>query len=407
MPIFQKSPRPDPLFCAIDVFEFPAQAIAAYEPSLRGRPFVVTCQDPQNHKSAVWACSGEAVSLGVRRGMPIAPATKRFPQLATAARNKELESAVIQELKRVFDHYSPQFYISDFGASLIDLTGTPSSRTMAHREIAAKLREDIRKAVALDALAIGLGRSAVVARLLAKKARPSGICVCESGDETALLAAMESKLLPGLSDSARERLAAYGLLRIGQVKSLGKEALMRRFGTEGEKLYALSQGLYLETRAAASAPIVAETTLDRDINDMKKLCDRVRLITDKLCFLLKSSNRFIDRVTLLLTYCDGKTVQRTIALLRFTNDYSEIASRACDAFIALYERRVAVKSLKLMTTRMHVDPGQTELFETEQDRKQRNLGAQLTRVREKLSFESVRSAAQVESTRPSLSRSFK
>ena len=393
MGIYQKKPRPDPLFCAIDVTEFPAQAIAAYESSLRGKPFVVACQDPGSHKSSVWACSAQALALGVTRGMPVAAVVKRFPQITAAARNKELEIAAIRELKQVFDRYSPQFYISDFAASIVDLTGTPASRTMCVRAIAQSVSTDIRAAVALDSLAIGIARSAVLTRLLAKKARPNGICVCEAGDEMELLASMESGLLPGLSDWARDRLTAYGLVRIGQIRSLGKEALVRRFGDEGERLYALSMGLFRERTEKPCQPVIAETTLDRDINDMKKLFDRVRLITDKLCFLLKSASRFTDRVTVVLTYCDNKTVQRTVVLSRFTNDYTELSSRACDAFIALYQRRVAVKTLKLIAARPQVDPGQTELFETEGDRKQRNLGVQLTRVREKLSFESVRIGA--------------
>jgi hypothetical protein len=84
-----------------------------------------------------------------------------------------------------------------------------------------------------------------------------------------------------------------------------------------------------------------------------------------------------------------------VKLSRFTNDYTEIARRACEAFIVLYQRRVAVKTLKLIATRAHVDPGQTELFETEQDRRQRRLGMQLTKVREKISFESVKNGALV------------
>jgi DNA polymerase IV len=395
MPIFQKPPRPDPLYCAIDVTEFPAQAIAAYEPSLRGRPFVVTCQDPENHKSAVWACSNETLSLGVRRGMPVAAAIKRFPQVASVLRNKELESSVILELKQVFDRYSPQWSVDDRGKCLIDLTATPASRTMSILAIAARMRDDILKSIALQSLAIGVARSAVAARLLANKARPSGVCVCEAGGEMDMLASMESALLPGLSDAARQRLAAYGLVRIGQIRSLGKEALVRRFGSEGETLYALSMGLCPEREASPKPAIVAETTLDRDINDMEKLRDRVRLIADKICFLLKKEGRFVDRVTFLLIYCDNKTVQKTVTLQCFTNDYTAIAGRLCEAFVALYQRRVAIKSLKLIATRVHVDPGQTELFETEQDRRQRRLGMQITRVREKLSFESVRSGAQV------------
>jgi DNA polymerase-4 len=206
---------------------------------------------------------------------------------------------------------------------------------------------------------------------------------------------MESSLLPGLSASVRQRLASYGLTRIGQIRSLGREALVRRFGAEGERLYALTMGLLPEREAKPAPQLFAEATLDRDINDMGKLLDRVRFIADKLCFLLKSGNRCIGRFTFQLTYGDGKTAQRTVVLPCFTNAYLEIAGRACDAFLALYQRRVAVKTLRLSATRPETDPGQTELFETEQDKRQRALGVQITRVREKAGFESIRSGAQV------------
>ena len=192
MPTFPKRQRPDPLYCVLDIQEFPAQALAAYEPSLRARPFVVTCQDPESHKSAVWACSAGALALGVGRGMPVAAAIKRFPQVAAVARNKDLEIAAVEELRQVFDRYSPQFYISDRGSCLIDLTATPASRTMSGRRIAESVRSDVLKAIVLDTLAIGVARSAVAARLLAKKARPGGVCVCEAGDDMEALRAHET-----------------------------------------------------------------------------------------------------------------------------------------------------------------------------------------------------------------------
>jgi DNA polymerase IV len=395
MRIFQKPPRPDPLYCAVDIQEFPAQALAAYEPSLRGKPFVVTCQDPENHKTAVWACSAEALSLGAAGGMPVAVAIKRFPQIVAVMRNKELERAACDELRQVFDRYSPQYSVADRGKGLIDLTATPASRTLSSLAIAASVRDDILKAIALDSLAIGVARSAVVARLLAKKARPSGICLCEAGAEFDMLSSMESSLLPGLSAPLRQRLAAYGLTRIGQVRGLGREALVRRFGGEGERLYALTMGLLPEREARPKPALMAETTLDRDINDMGKLLDRVRFVADKLCFLLKSGNHYINRFTFHLTYGDNKAVQRTVALTGYTNNYLEIAGRACGAFTTLYQRRVAVKTLKLSAGQVQEDPGQTELFETERDRRQRALGVQITRVREKTGFESIRSGAQV------------
>jgi hypothetical protein len=57
---------------------------------------------------------------------------------------------------------------------------------------------------------------------------------------------------------------------------------------------------------------------------------------------------------------------------------------------------VAVKTLRLIARSPQADPGQTDLFETAWERKQRSLALQITRVRKKLSFESVKSGVHVE-----------
>jgi nucleotidyltransferase/DNA polymerase involved in DNA repair len=193
----------------------------------------------------------------------------------------------------------------------------------------------------------------------------------------------------------RERLGAYGLSTIGQIRGLGKETLVRHFGAEGEKLYGLTMGMYSPAGPAATAPPCAETVLDRDINDWARLHDMVRYTADKLCFLLKNGNLCINRFTFALIYGDNKTIQRTVALPELTNEYLTIAGRACKAFTELYQRRVAVKALRLIARAPQADPGQMNLFETTWERKQRALALQITRVRNNLSFESVKSGAHV------------
>ena len=395
MPIFPKPPRPKPLHGAAYIADFPAQALAAYDAALRGRPLVVACQDAKSHASAAWACSREARALGVRPGAPVAAAVRRFPEILVVARNKELERAAREELTQVLRRYSPGFEVSGNATCGIDLTATPISREMTASAITDKLRADIVAALPLQYIAFGISQSPLLARILAKRARPDGVCICEPGGELSALASMDSALLPGLSASARERVEAYGLTSIGQIRNLGKETLRRVFGAEGERLYGMSVGVYARAVAAAAAPPCAETVLRRDVNDMGLLCDTVRYTADKLCFLLKRENLCVNRFIVELVYGDNKTVRRTAGLAELTNEYLPIARRACAVFTELYQRRVAVKLLRLVARAPRADPGQTNLFETAWDHKQKALAAQITRVREKLRFESVRSGAHV------------
>mgnify|MGYP001580228034 CR=1 FL=1 len=396
MPTFPRPSRPDALYCAVDITDFPAQALAAYDAPLRAKPFVVTCQNAQSHKSAVWSCSREALALGVVRGMPVATVARRFARVAVVARNKEMESAAAEELRQVFRRYSPQFDISDSGKCRIDLSRTPASRAMAPAAVAAALRRDIVAALPIAYMAVGVSRSPLLAQLAARRARPDGAGVCEPGDELQALAGFDSTLLPGLSARAKDRINAYGLSTIGQLIRLGKETLVRHFGAEGERLYALTIGICPPVAVAPAAALCAETILDRDINDWQRLHNKVRYTADKLCFLLKRENLCVNRFTFELTYGDNKTVQRTARLPDYTNEYLPIAEYACKAFTGLYQRRVAIKSLRLVARNPQADPGQTNLFETVWEQKQKALGRQIARVRTTLSFESVKSAAHVE-----------
>jgi len=123
---------------------------------------------------------------------------------------------------------------------------------------------------------------------------------------------------------------------------------MRHFGSEGEKLYSLTLGISSKSMVKPTCLLSAETVLDRDINDNELLFRKVRYTVDKLCFLLKKNNQCVDRFQFVLTYGDNKSVQKTVAFPMFTNDFLTIAGAAVRAFIFLYQRRVSVKSVRLI-----------------------------------------------------------
>ena len=395
MTTFLKHMRPDSLYCSLEIPNFSAQAVLAYDAGLRGQPFVVTCQDAESHKSVVWACSREACDLGIFGGMPVMVVKRKFNDISIVLRNKELEASVIDELKGVFDRYSPDFEISDKGKCSINLTKTPASRTMSMEAIAEAMRGDIVRAIPLQDVAIGLSQSRLVSQLMAKRAKPNGVCICEPGTELQTLSAIESRLLPGLSSQSKEKIGAYGLKCVGQIRHLGKETLMRHFGSEGEKLYSLTLGISSKSMIKPTCLLSAETVLDRDINDNELLFRKVRYTVDKLCFLLKKNNQCVDRFQFVLTYGDNKSVQKTVAFPMFTNDFLTIAGAAVRAFIFLYQRRVSVKSVRLIVKNPQANPGQTSLFETTWEHKQQALAEQITRVRSAIKFDSVVSAVHV------------
>jgi DNA polymerase IV len=399
------------LYCAIDIASFPAQVMAAYHATLRATPFVVICQDELSHKSSVVSCSAQARQMGIECGMPLHIVSRRWPGVAVAQRDAVLEAACCEEIAAVLYRYSPDIEVRGNGAGLVNLSRTPAHRTMRPQDIGAAICRDIFAAVPLSAIATGLGATEAVARIMARMARSNGVsvsrdvssgtsqdtsfsvCVCEAGREAQTIAGLDTTMLPGLSGLCRQKLVAYGLRRIGQVQKLSTDALVSRFGLEGEKLYSMAMGGASATAAKKRERLVAETVLENDINDMDIIVQKVRHTVDKLCFLLKNRDVQIKKFTVTIRYSDNKKSQKTVALPGLANDFLTMTKYAQQAFSALYRRRVALRSIMLDTKDVRPDPCQTSLFETSWERKQAALARQILKVRNENSFGAVVSAA--------------
>ncbi len=377
--------------------DFPAQAIAAWNPSKRGKPFVVVDQDPDNHKTYVIACSHAARALGLRAGMPLTAARRRARRVEPVFRNVAWEAALCEELRGVCSRYTPEFEVRA-GHGLLDVTGTPEVRLSSFTELAEKLHRDVLHVAGLEDLAVGAAASRLMARVVARMALEHGdfVGVCPEGQEEEVLGPLEPGCLPGLSPQCRERIRRYALTSVGQIRALGRLALETRFGAEGNKLYTLACGLDLEEIKAVRQGVFAETVLEEDINDDDALSRKVRLTVDKLVFHLRKGGLQADKMTVAIRYADGKAVRKTLTVPR-TDAFRILADQAVETFQALYLRRVAIRSIALTVPTPKADTGQQNLFDSTGDRRQKALGDALAKIRSRSGFGSILSGANVES----------
>jgi DNA polymerase-4 len=276
--------------------------------------------------------------------------------------------------------------VRDNGGAMLDMTGTPASRKFEPAAWAMHLQLGL-FGLGLDAAAIGVASSQVVARVLARlqveAGNPRGIHVCPSGDELRLLDPLSPALLPGLSAPARARLEKYGLDTIAAVRRLDREELVLRFGGEGEKLYVLARGLDMEPVASRQRAVSVETVLPLDLNDDAALRNQVRLTADKLAHALRLAGLKTARFTLVMTYSDGRTARRTTAIHPSTAAFQPLADKAASVFFELYQRRVALRKLQLQVAVPAVETGQRDLFEESGTGKREALEAAIDRIRTK------------------------
>ncbi len=404
---------PPPLFAAVRIPRFAAQALAAAQPGLRGRAFAVVEQDPESHKTAVLDLSASAAAgADLRRvwpGLPAFLARRKWPELPLVPRDAEAEAKLRARLEALWLRATPAFEAMGSKA-LLDLAGTPLARRHLKgarengteeggmRSLAEALREAIRK-LGVGQAAVGVASTRVMARVLAKVAEShagEGEGACASGDETHRLDPLPPGLLPGISPAARARLKKYGLATIASLRRLEREELRLRFGLEGDRLHALARGLDFGPAEEKRRAVEVETVLPRDLNDEEALRNRARLAADKLGHALRFEGLKAGRFTLTLVYSDGRSARRTAALNPPSADFEALAERVEPLFFELYQRRVALRRIRLSVAVPSAETGQRDLFEEAMPGRREALGRAIDAIRRKRGFAKLVSGSNVE-----------
>ena len=122
----------------------------------------------------------------------------------------------------------------------------------------------------------------------------------------------------------------------------------------------------------------------------------MRLTADKLAFRLREAGRQADRLTLAIRYADGKAARKTVAIRPRTGAFLVLADHSRELFRALYQRRVALRAIALSVPAPKQDTGQTDLFASQDDRRQHALGDALAKIRGRSGFAIILSGANVE-----------
>ncbi len=398
-PQVQASPsvEPPPLFLALEAEEFAAQALAARDPALRGRPFVVINQDPDSHKTVVIACPRAARELGLRVGMLLAAVRRRFRRITTVFRDQAGEDSVSDALRGLCLSYTPEFDVAR-GRAVLDMMGTPGARALAMDALAARFRNDALAVTGLEELSVGAAATRLMAKVMARQAleRGLGVGICLPGREAETLAPLPPECLPGLSPQCRDRIRRYALHSVGQIQSLGRKALETRFGDEGDKLFTVACGLDLEESKRPRTALQAETVFLEDIHDEDVLARQVRLTADKLVFRLRASGALAGKVAVILRYADGKSTRKTLVVHPPTADFVPLSELALSGFLALHVRRVSLRSMSLSVPKPARATGQTDLFETDAVSRQRAIGEAMAKIRKRSGFGAILSAANID-----------
>jgi len=349
-----------PVILFAEVPRFYTAVERARHPELADRPILVG-GDPRK-RGRVQSASSEAEAAGVEVGMPMLEALERCPR-ARALRtdmkaDRDASEALRARLRSVIDALEPE----GLGAAFLDA----SRRLDDPEQLARQLRERVRAELGLD-LRVGIAPVRFVAELASRESGEGGVLRIRPGGETAFLAPLDVRKLPGVGPRAATELGSMGVTTVGQLLRVGRGRLEERFGNRGRRMLELARGHDPRGVRAARHPRSAsqELTFDEPVSDIAVLTDAIHRLARGLEESLRRSGLAARRVGLKVRWAEGPVSVRS----RTSPTAVAAAADLADAALALLGRTEAgerpVRGLGVSATQLArgaADDRQLDLF---------------------------------------------
>ena len=309
----------DAFFAAVEQLE---------DPALRRKPLIVG-GDPHG-RGVVATANYVARRFGIHSAMSCAEALRRCPEAVFVRPRHALYRQYSQAVWSSIQEVAPTVERTGLDEGYLDL-GEIAADFLAARRLAEAVQAAVRGATSLTC-SLGVATCKVVAKVASDRRKPGGITVVRPGTEAAFLAPFDVRLLPGVGPRAEERLRAAGVPTIGDLASLGDDALKRLLpGRVGTMLRDRARGIDprgLETQVERIS-ISTEETFDVDIGDRAQLHAELRRMAARLGDHLGRTGQAARTITTKVRYPDFSIRSRSSTLAGGLDDGAAIGEIAC------------------------------------------------------------------------------
>jgi DNA polymerase IV len=246
----------------IDMDAFYASVEQRDDPHLRGKPVIVAWR---GNRSVVCAASYQARKFGVRSAMPAVRAERLCPNAVFLPPDFPRYRAVSRQVREILRRHTDLIEPLSLDEAYLDVSENKTGLLTATL-VARTIREQIRTELQLTASA-GVAPNKFLAKIASDWKKPDGLFVIQPGDVDAFLLPLPVGRLPGVGKVTEEKLKAFGLHTIADLRRLDLPALEGRFGRYGVRLYELARGVD-QSKVSPDRPtqsVSAEDTFERDV----------------------------------------------------------------------------------------------------------------------------------------------
>jgi DNA polymerase-4 len=319
----------------VDMDAFFVSVEELFDASLKGKPVVVGGRPDE--RGVVSAASYTARKFGVHSAMPLRTAYKLCPQAVFVDGHPERYREYSHKVHDVLCAFTPVVEMASIDEAYLDMTGTERLYGPPLRA-AHLLHERVKKATNLNC-SIGISASRMVAKVCSDQAKPNGVLWVVPGRESAFLAPLDVRKIPGIGKVTEKHLHLLGIRKVGDLARLDEAFLRQRFGKWGMALAGKSRGLdagawYDSEIGAGEGPksISHEHTFSEDTSEVGVLESTLARLCEMVGRRLREHKLEARTMQLKLRYSDFSTITRAHTVPRATGIDTEIYAEIRELF---------------------------------------------------------------------------
>ncbi|MGP1274413.1 MAG: DNA polymerase IV [Caulobacterales bacterium] len=291
----------------IDCDAFYASIEKRDDPSLADKPVIIG----GGRRGVVATACYVARLHGVRSAMPMFKALKACPDAVVIRPRMSLYAAEGKRIREMMEDVTPAVEPLSIDEAFLDLTGTQRLHGQPPAVTLMKLAARIKAEVGVT-VSVGLSYNKFLAKTASELDKPDGFSVIGRAEAVDFLRPRPVQSVFGVGPAFAATLNRDGLRTLGDVIARGEDALVRRHGPSGARLWRLAQGIDNRpvARDGERKSVSAETTFFDDVGRHDVLEKRLWPLCVKVADRMKAQGIAGRVVTLKLKTASFRSLTR-------------------------------------------------------------------------------------------------
>jgi len=365
--------------CCLDLDTFFVSVERLLDPSLEGKAVIVGGRPGQ--RGVVTAASYEVRALGVKSGMSLTEAARLAPDAVYLPTRHGVYGDYAERVRRIAERFCPVIQIASIDEMYMDFAGCEElyrrERSEPDDAVVDRVVREMTTAVQSDVglpSSAGVASSKQVAKIASGLAKPRGVLFVPAGREAELLAPLAVRRFPGIGPVAERKLAALGIVTLGELATISERELARVFGARSAYVRDGARGAGTtdlsrdrpafrehDPLGGAVGSISNERTFREDVSDPHAVESMLCALADRVCWRARRRGVKARTVTLKLRYADFHTINRSRTMTP-TSSELELFPVLRDVYRRARTRALPIRLVGVALSNLGVFDEQLSLF---------------------------------------------